>query len=86
MKVQIELPDQLVEELYRQSGARNISLDEYAAEIAYQVLATKSLGPDAVIDNRSDWQEALERSRRDLEAGRIVPHEKVKEWHDQHRE
>ncbi len=86
MKVQIDLPDELVEELDRQSNARNIALDAYAAELFYQLLANQSLGKDATIQERPDWQAALERSREDLAAGRIVRHEEVEQWHRLHAE
>ena len=86
MKVQLELPDELVEELYRQSDARSLTPDAYAAELVYQLLANRSLGAEASIENRPDWQTALERSRADLAAGRVVQHDGVEEWHKRHLE
>jgi len=35
------------------SRARTITADEYAAELVYQVLPAKSLGPDGLIENPS---------------------------------
>ena len=84
MKLELELPDELVDELYKQSKAKSITPDAYAAELVYQMLASKSLGADASIENHPDWQAALERSKADLAAGRIVPHEEVEEWHKRH--
>lgn len=86
MRVQIDLPDELVEELYRQSNAQEITPDAYAAELFHQLLANRALGKDASIQERPDWQAALEHSRQDLAAGRIVEHEKVEEWHRLHPE
>lgn len=81
MKIELELPDELVSELEEKSRDQHITPGEYAAELLYQSLALESLGADGEIKNRPDWQEALERSRADLRAGRIVSHEEVENWH-----
>lgn len=43
MIVKIELPDELVEELHRSSQAQNLTPDQYASEMLYQLLAERSL-------------------------------------------
>ncbi len=86
MKVELELPDDLVSELYSQSKARGLTPGQYAAEIVYQLLASRSLGEQGAIEKRPDWQAALGRSREDLAAGRTTPHEEVVEWHKRHPE
>jgi predicted transcriptional regulator len=84
MKIELDLPEELVKDLYQKSGERGLSLDAYAAELIYQVLAQDELGEHGHIENRSDWQAALDRSRADLAAGRVVPHEEVEQWHQSH--
>lgn len=84
MKVELDLPDELVAELYSQSNARSLTPGQYAAELVYQVLANRSLGEEASIENRPDWQAALERSRSELASGRTTPHQEVAEWHKRH--
>ena len=37
--------------------------------------------PEEKIENRPDWQAALERGRADIAAGRTVSHEEVEDWH-----
>ena len=84
MKIEIELPDTLVSELQIKSRSQHMTRDEYASELLYQSLALASLGDDAAIENRPDWQQALERSRADLRAGRVVSHDEVENWHRSH--
>ncbi len=84
MKVELDLPDELVEQLYQESKAKDIAPEAYAAELVYQVLAAKSLGTDGLLDNRPDWQAALLRSEEDRAAGRVVDHEEVEAWHKSH--
>lgn len=54
MLVKVELPDALVDELYRGSEARNLTPDQYISEMLYQLLAERSLGDDAQLSNRPD--------------------------------
>jgi len=84
MKVELELPDEVAEELQRQSTARRLSPEAYATEMIYQFLAAASLGENGSLENRPDWQAAIERSRSDLAAGRTRPHHEVEEWHRRH--
>lgn len=86
MTIKVELPDELVDELYRGSGARNLAPDEYASEMLYQLLAERSLGDDAQLPNRPDWQAALDRARSDIEAGRTRSHQEAVDWHANERE
>jgi len=84
MKIELELPDDLVSELDSKSRDQQMTPGEYAAELLYQSLVRESLGSDGAIESRRDWQEALERSRADLRAGRVVSHEEVENWHRSH--
>ena len=86
MIVKVDLPDELVNELYRGSGANNLTPDQYASEMLYQLLAERSLGKDAELENRPDWQAGLDRSKAEREAGRAVPHREVADWHERRRE
>lgn len=86
MKIELDLPDEMLKGLREKSVARGLSLDEYATELMYQLLAGQELGEEGRIENRPDWQAALERSRADLAAGRIIEHDEVKAWHRSHRE
>jgi len=81
MKIEVDLPDELVKGLRERSDARGLSMDAYAAELLYQLLAHEELGEQNRIENRPDWEAALERSRADLAAGRKVAHEEVRSWH-----
>ena len=81
MKVELDLPDELVEELCRKSKARDIPPGTYVAELVYQYLAGRSLGTAGLLDNRPDWQAALLRSREDWAAGRIMDYQEVEVWH-----
>jgi predicted transcriptional regulator len=81
MKIELELPDELVKDLYSKSSERGVSLAAYATELVYQLLAHDKLGEEGKIENRPDWQAALERSRADFAAGRVVPHDEVEKWH-----
>lgn len=86
MIVKLDLPDELVDELYRASKANSLTPEQYASEMIYQLLAERSLGRDAALENRPDWQAKLERSQADREAGRVVPHQEVVDWHKGRRE
>jgi predicted transcriptional regulator len=86
MIVKVDLPDELVNELYRGSGENNLTPDQYASEMLYQLLAERSLGKDAELENRPDWQAGLERSQAERAAGRVVPHREVVDWHEYRRE
>jgi hypothetical protein len=86
MKVELELPDELVEELYRESNALDIPPETYLAELVYQHLAGGSLGADGLLDSRPDWQAALLRSREDWATGRTVGHQEVEAWHHRRRD
>jgi len=84
MKIELDLPEDVFKNLYEKSGERGMSLDAYAAELVYQLLAQDELGEHGNIESRPDWQAALERSRADLAAGRVVRHEEVEPWHQSH--
>jgi hypothetical protein len=84
MKIEIELPETLVSELQIKSRSQHMTRDEYASELLYQSLALASVGNDVTIENRPDWQQALERSRADLRAGRVVSHNQVENLHRSH--
>jgi hypothetical protein len=71
MKVELELPAELVAGLYRESESRDI----------YQCLSDRSLGTNGPLNSRPDWQAALLRSR-DWAAGRTVGHQEVEAWHN----
>jgi predicted transcriptional regulator len=77
VKIELDLPQQLVDDLSDRSRQRGLSVNDYAAEL----LAREALGEEGRLENRPDWQAALERSRADLAAGRTVPHEEVQRWH-----
>lgn len=82
MKVELDLPDDLVEELYRESNALDLPPEAYLAELVYQHLAGRSLGADGLLESRPDWQAALLRSREDWAAGRTVGYQEVEAWHN----
>jgi predicted transcriptional regulator len=86
MIVKVDLPDELVNELHRGSEANNLSPDQYASEMLYQLLAERSLGKDAELENRPDWQAGLDRAKADREVGRTTPHSEVVDWHQRRRE
>jgi len=81
MKIEVDLPDEVVEGLRARSRERGVSLNAYAAELLFQLFAHEELGEQNRIENRPDWDEALERSRADLAAGRKIGHEEVLGWH-----
>jgi len=81
MKIEVDLPDELIAGLRDRSKERGLSLDAYTAELVHQILAHEALGDQAKIENRPEWEMALERSRADLAAGRIVLHDEVRRWH-----
>jgi predicted transcriptional regulator len=86
MIVKVDLPDELVNELHRSSEASSLTPDQYASEMLYQLLAERSLGKDAELENRPDWQAGLDRSKAERDAGRAVPHREVVDWHERRRE
>ncbi len=77
MKIELDLPQEIVEDLRDRSSRRGVSINEYAIEVLLRdaFTETESLG------SRPDWQAAIERSRADLAAGRAIPHEEVERWH-----
>ena len=77
MKIELDLPKDLVDDLRDRSEQRGLSVNDYATEL----LARESPVEEERIENRPDWQAALERSRADLAAGRTIPHEEVQRWH-----
>jgi hypothetical protein len=81
MKIEVDLPDELVKGLRDRSDARGVTLDAYTTELLYQLLKHEELGEQNRIENRPDWEAALERSRADLAAGRKIAHEEVLGWH-----
>ena len=86
MIIKVNLPDQLVEQLYQGSRQKGLTPDQYAGEMLYQLLSERSAADDAKLENRPDWQKALARSKADREAGRFVPHKEVVDWHEGHPE
>ena len=50
-------------------------------ELMYQLLAQQGIGEEEIIEKRPDWQAALERSRADFPASRIILHEEVESCH-----
>jgi predicted transcriptional regulator len=86
MVIKVDLPDELVNELYRSSRNHSLTPDQYASEMLYQLLAERSLGRDAELENRPDWQAGLDRGKADREAGRTTPHSEVVDWHQRRRE
>jgi hypothetical protein len=85
MLVKVDLPDELVNELYRSSQANSLTPDQYASEMLYQLLAERSLGKDSELENRPDWQAGLARSKTAREAGRVTQHPEVVDWHERQR-
>ncbi len=85
MKIELDLPEKMINDMREKSAARGLSVDAYASELMYQFLAEQDIGEEGNIENRPDWQAALERSRADLAAGRIVNHEEVEAWHRSQR-
>jgi hypothetical protein len=86
MKIELDLPEKMVKDLREKSASRGLSLDAYATELVYQLLAQEQLGEEGKIENRPDWQAALGRSRADLAAERTIEHEEVEAWHRGHHE
>ena len=72
MKIELDWPEDLVKDLYQKSEKRGLTLNAYAPELVYQLLAQDELGENGRIENRPDWQAALERSRADFARGRVV--------------
>ncbi len=77
MKIELDLPEQLVEKLRACSNLRGVSVNDCAAEL----LVRDAFEDIESLDDRPDWQAAIERSRADLAAGRTVAHEEVQRWH-----
>jgi hypothetical protein len=85
MMVKVELPDELVNELYRGSQARSLTPDQYVSEMLYQLHAERSHADDAQLSNRPDWQPALDRARSDIESCRSRTHQEAVDWHANQR-
>jgi len=86
MKVELQLPDELVEEFYCASKAPDIPPRAYLAELVCQHLAGKSLRADGLLDSQPDWQAALLQFGEDLAAGGIVDRHEVAARHNSRRE
>ena len=82
MTLTLHLPDEFEDELRRVSSENQVTPDEYAAEMLYQMLSERRHGAEAELENRPDWQQSLDRARADREAGRVIPHEKMVRWND----
>lgn len=81
MKIKLDLPDEMGQELRQKSVASGLSLEAYVTELICQLLPEQTLGDEGNLESRPDWQAALERSRADLAAGRAVEHDEVEAWH-----
>jgi predicted transcriptional regulator len=80
------MPDDVAAALFASTQARSISTDAYVSELVSQALSNERLGESARIENRPDWQKAIQEGREDIRAGRVVAHEEVMEWHKSHPE
>jgi len=58
----------------------------YVPELVCQALANEQLGDAGKLENRPDWQSAIQEGRKDIRAGRVFAHEEVMEWHKRHSE
>ncbi len=86
MKFEIEMPDDIAAELFASTRSRNISPAVYVSELVCQALANEQLGDSGKLENRPDWQSAIQEGREDIRAGRVFAHEEVMEWHKSHPE
>jgi predicted transcriptional regulator len=78
--------DDIAAELFASTQSRNISPAVYVSELVCQALANERLGDSGKLENRPDWQRAIQEGREDIRAGRVFAHEKVMEWHERHSE
>ena len=68
MKFEIEMPDDIAAELFASTRSRNISPAVYVSELVCQALANEQLGDSGKLENRSDWQSAIQEGREDIRA------------------
>lgn len=84
MKIEIELPEDVVRDLERLGDAESKCLGVVAAEVLRRAVRGAEPGFGTRLEERPDWVEALERGSADIAAGRVVEHEDVIAWHRAH--
>ena len=84
MTLQLEIPNDVGERLLNDAQRCALSPSDYLAEVLRQSQAARELGDNALLENRPDWQQALERAEADIKAGRVHSHEEVLKWHRDH--
>jgi hypothetical protein len=67
--------------LPRDSELANLIVNEILA----RMLKDESMGDDDCLANRPDWQTAVELGRRARREGKVISHDDVLAWHNQHR-
>ena len=84
MTLQVEIPDDVGARLLDDAQRCALSPSDYLAEVLRQAQTERELGDQALLENRPDWQAALDRADADIRAGRVHSHEEVLRWHHDH--
>ncbi len=84
MTLQLEIPDDVGARLLDDAQRCALSPSDYLAEMLRQRQTERDLGDQALLENRPDWQAALDRAESDIRAGRVHSHEDVLRWHRDH--
>jgi hypothetical protein len=64
MKITLDIPDQMADDLAAQSHAAKLEVDRYAAELLAQAVENRQLGAAALLDQRPAWPQSRPREPR----------------------
>jgi hypothetical protein len=82
MQVTVEIPEYALDSI----GRLDLTPAEYAAEIVRAHLVTLVQGAAGSIDQRPDWQAAIEKGREEIRRNSGISHAEVLDWHKSHGE
>ncbi|MCX6590834.1 MAG: hypothetical protein NTZ56_04860 [Acidobacteria bacterium] len=86
MKLEIELPEELVAALDRQVSLTAKDRSGVIIHMVEQLLRSAELDEQAQIERRPDWQAAIAAGHADILAGRVRSHEDILAWHEANSE
>ncbi len=86
MKLEIELPEDVLAELDRQAALMAKDRNGVITQLVEQLLRSNQLYEQTEIERRPDWQAAIAAGHADILAGRVRSHEDVLAWHQANSE
>jgi predicted transcriptional regulator len=87
IKLEISLTEETAALLRSVAEGRCETQDELVEFLLAEHLPEIDLSaPHMQLENRPDWQKAIEQGRADIAAGRVIPHEEIEQWLKEHPE